>query len=56
MKVGDLVALDLEKVYLGFVVDLGSHNVVIHFLDGDRETYDLDELDGLEWEVVSESR
>lgn len=52
MKVGDLVALDLEEVYLGFVVDLGSHNVVIHFLDGDRATYDLDEL---EWEVVSES-
>ena len=53
MKVGDLVALDLEKVYLGFVADLGTHHVDIHFLDGDRETYDLDEL---EWEVVSESR
>jgi hypothetical protein len=49
-----MVALDLEKVYLGFVVDLGIGWVEIHFLDGDRETYhDLDEL---EWEVVSESR
>jgi len=53
MKVGDMVALDLEKVYLGFVIDLGLGWVDIHFLDGDRETYDLDEL---EWEVVSESR
>lgn len=53
MKVGDMVALDLEKVYLGFVVDLGADNVVIHFLDGDRGTYYLDEL---EWEVISESR
>lgn len=53
MKVGDLVALDLEEVYLGFVADLGTHNVVIYFLDGDRATYYLDEL---EWEVVSESR
>ena len=53
MKVGDMVALELEEVYLGFVVDLGTHDVLIHFLDGDREIYDLDEL---EWEVVSESR
>lgn len=53
MKIGDLVALDLEKVYLGFVADLGLGWVDIHFLDGDRETYDLDEL---EWEVVNESR
>jgi hypothetical protein len=53
MKIGDLVALDLERVYLGFVADLGIGWVDIHFLDGDRETYDLDEL---EWEVVNESR
>jgi len=53
VKVGDLVALDLERVYLGFVADLGIGWVDIHFLDGDTGSYDLDEL---EWEVLSESR
>ena len=48
-----MVALNLEKVYLGFVVDLGTDDVLIHFLDGYRDIYDLYEL---EWEVVSESR
>jgi hypothetical protein len=56
MKVGDMVALNLKKVYLGFVVDLGANNVVIHFLDGDRGTRGTYYLDELEWEVISESR
>ena len=53
MKVGDMVAVNVGKVYLGFVTELDPGWVYIHFLDGDRETYDLDEL---EWEVVNESR
>lgn len=53
MKVGDMVAVNLEKVYLGFVTELDPGWVYIHFLDGDKGSYDLDELD---YEVVSESR
>ncbi len=52
MKVGDLVAVDLEKVYLGIVTELDPGWVYIYFLDGDTGSYDLDEL---EYEVLSES-
>ena len=53
MEVGDMVAVNVEKVFLGFVTESDPGWVYIHFLDGDTGSYDLDEL---EWDVVSESR
>ena len=53
MQVGDLISVDLEKVYLGIVIELDPGWVYVRFLDGTVGSYDLDEL---EWEVVNASR
>ena len=41
MQVGDLISVDLEKVYLGIVIELDPGWVYVHFLDGDVGYYGL---------------
>jgi hypothetical protein len=58
MRVGDLIVLEVEDDYKGFVADLGFDDtgapwVEIWFLDGDKGFFNIDDID---WRVISESR
>jgi hypothetical protein len=53
VKVGDLVTVDVGKVFLGIVTELDPGWVCVYFLDGDTGYYDPNEV---KCEVISEGR